>query len=98
MRTTVENICSEFSDFYNVSESESPEQITAEIEITIEDLGDLCSIFEDYGVGLSEIKQSESADNCVAVFVQRPCNVYCFSEAINFQAPLYMIPGKSLLF
>ena len=70
MRTTVESICSEFSDFYNISESESPEQITAEIEITIEDLGDLCSIFEDYGVGLSEIKESESADNCVAVFVK----------------------------
>jgi len=70
MVKTLENICSEFSDDFIVVESKCPEQIVAEIDLDIQDLGDLCGVLEDYEVTLSEIQESKNPEKCKAVFVK----------------------------
>lgn len=61
------NLCSEFSDNYDVQEDILGLVIAADIKIA--DLGDLTEILIGYDFELIEIKESElGGDNCMPVF------------------------------
>jgi hypothetical protein len=67
MKRALENICSEFSSEYSVTQDILGFLIV--IHVDIEHLGDLTDIFQNYGVDLIEIRSiTDYSKRCMAIF------------------------------
>lgn len=69
MINSLKNICSEFSSSYDVSGNKRGIQI--QIEVEIEYLGDLATVFDLYKLELIAIESvTEMSSKCKAIFLQ----------------------------
>tara|TARA_B100000073_G_scaffold299092_1_gene264870 strand:- start:1026 stop:1262 length:237 start_codon:yes stop_codon:yes gene_type:complete len=67
VKNSIKNICSEFSDSYIVDGDE--EGVEVKIEVEIEDLGDLATVFDGYGLELMAIESvTDYTSQCQATF------------------------------
>lgn len=67
MINSIQNICSEFSDCFDVSGN--TDSILIKVDIEIEDLGDLATVLDPYGLELTAIESvTDVTSKCQAVF------------------------------